>query len=316
MDGFDISTGLAPPSPDPELESVFRDVLNRDPDGERFARVFRATFDQLYDGQRTGRYRWDQLFKTEKTHFGTLIEINLQREFEFDDGRVLDFKISGVEVDCKYSFREGGWMLPPESWGHIIMVAIADDEVSEWSVGLVRVRPEYLREGRNRDGKSGLNGPGRAAIRWIFRRTGFSPNVLLQLPSAKVESLMSIRSGQRRVDELFRIAEGRRIHRNAIATVAQQSDYMKRVRYNGGSRSNLRPEGFLIASGDFSVHRRIAEAFGGPVPRDGEVVSFRVAPASRDDVVAVELQGQRWRRIREGDAARGPSPLMPRLYES
>ncbi|MCX2746280.1 NaeI family type II restriction endonuclease [Arthrobacter sp. MI7-26] len=34
-----------------------------DPDGSLTARVFRSTFIQFYDGRRTGRYRWDQLFK-------------------------------------------------------------------------------------------------------------------------------------------------------------------------------------------------------------------------------------------------------------
>ncbi len=47
----------------------------------------------LLDGQHTGRYRWDQLHKTEKTHFGTLVEINLQRAFGFDDGMTMDFAI-------------------------------------------------------------------------------------------------------------------------------------------------------------------------------------------------------------------------------
>ena len=298
---------------DSELERVVATLTRIDPSGERFARVFRSTFDQLYDGQRTGRYKWEQLFKTEKTHFGTLIEINLQREFEFDDGEILDFRIAGVEVDCKYSFREGGWMLPPESWGHLIMVAIADDRASEWSVGVVRVRPIYLRDGRNRDGKSGLNPEGREAIRWIFRKAGFSPNVLLQLPRVQVDDLMAMSSGQQRVDELFRIAEGRKVHRNAIATVAQQSDYMKRVRYNGGSRSNLRPEGYLIIGGDYSSHRKIADEFGGPVPGPGEVVSFRVVAASSDDPIAVELDGGKWRRVEAGDASIGPAPLLPNL---
>ena len=50
-----------------------------------------GALDQLYDGQRTGRYRWDQLRKTEKTHCGTLVEINMQREFLFEDGSKLDF---------------------------------------------------------------------------------------------------------------------------------------------------------------------------------------------------------------------------------
>ena len=69
-----------------ELDSAREEVVEAfrtaDPDGTRAAAVFPATYDQLYDGQHTGRFRWDQLFKTEKTHFGTLLEINLRREFD------------------------------------------------------------------------------------------------------------------------------------------------------------------------------------------------------------------------------------------
>jgi hypothetical protein len=50
-----------------ELAAVAAEVRKLDPCGTRTARVLRETFDQLYDGQRTGRYRWDQLYKTEKT---------------------------------------------------------------------------------------------------------------------------------------------------------------------------------------------------------------------------------------------------------
>jgi len=282
-----------------------------DEDGARFARVFRETFDQLYDGQRTGRFKWDQLFKTEKTHYGTLIEINLQREFQFADGRDLDYRIAGVDVDCKYSFREGGWMLPPESWDQLILVAIANDELSAWSVGVVRVRPEYLRDGRNRDGKSGLNTSGRGAITWLFRNAEFAPNVLLQLPPNEVDRLMSLNSGQKRLDEFFRVAEGRRIHRNTIATVAQQQDYMKRVRSNGGSRTNLRAEGFLLPGGDFESHRQIAAAFGVVVPKPGEIVSFRVTLANDDDPGAVLLDGRRWRRAAPGELVSTPAPELP-----
>jgi hypothetical protein len=51
---------------DTELESVKAAILKLDPHGSRTAQVLRDTFDQLYDGQRTGRYRLDQLYKTEK----------------------------------------------------------------------------------------------------------------------------------------------------------------------------------------------------------------------------------------------------------
>jgi Restriction endonuclease NaeI len=95
-------------SPDAELTAVAAEIRSFDLDGSRTARVIRNTFDQLYDGQRTGRYRWDQLYKTEKTHCGTLLEINLQREFKFSDGPTLDYLIGGVDVDCKYSQTIGG----------------------------------------------------------------------------------------------------------------------------------------------------------------------------------------------------------------
>ena len=65
--------------PDAELQAVAEYLLSNDPAGARTAKVLRLTFDMLLDGQHTGRYRWDQLYKTEKTHFGTLVEINLQR---------------------------------------------------------------------------------------------------------------------------------------------------------------------------------------------------------------------------------------------
>ena len=74
----------------------------------------------LLDGQHTGRYRWDQLYKTEKTHFGTLVEINLQRAFGFADGQSMDFAIRGIDVDCKYSQSRGDWMIPPEAMGQLI----------------------------------------------------------------------------------------------------------------------------------------------------------------------------------------------------
>ena len=296
---------------DDELELVVTTLMALDPQGERFASVFRETFDQLYDGQRTGRYKWDQLFKTEKTHYGTLVEINLQREFEFADGVVLDYKIAGIEIDCKYSFRDGGWMLPPESWDQLILVATASDEESKWSVGVVRVTAQNRRVAVNRDGKTTLSADGRSAIRWIFRHASFAPNVLLQLAPAAVDLIFAERGGQARLDELFRQAEGRLIHRNTIATVAQQQDYMKRVRYNGGSRSNLRDEGYLILSGDYSAHTTLAANFAVPIPSPGEVVSFRVVPTAPSDPVAVALDGGSWRTAQQDDQIATPAPMLP-----
>jgi hypothetical protein len=295
---------------DEELEGVVQALTALDPSGSRFANVFRETFDQLYDGQRTGRYKWEQLYKTEKTHYGTLIEINLQREFKFHDGEILDFQIAGAEIDCKYSFRDGGWMLPPESWDRLIMVGTASDERSTWSLGVVRVSESNRRTAVNRDGKTTLNEPGRHAIRWVFRDADLAPNVLLQLPEVAMSQIFAKKPGQARLDELFRQAEGRLIHRNTVATIAQQQDYMKRVRYNGGSRSNLQSEGYLILGGDYSAQRKLAAEFAVAIPDAGELISFRVVPSSVEDSRAVSLDGQFWRAAKPGEAVSVSAPRL------
>lgn len=300
---------LPGPAADPGVAAVVAELRRLDPDGSRMAKVFRSTFDQLYDGQHTGRYSVDQLFKTEKTHFGTLIEINLQREFKIADGDVLDFKIAGLEVDCKYS-HTGAWMLPIESFEQLILVTEADDQKSVWSAGVVRVTEENRRTSENRDKKTGLNAHGRSQITWLFKDAPMQPNALLQLPPSVVAEIMAGRSGQARLNELFRRATNRRLSRNIIATVAQQDDYMKRVRDNGGSRSALRPEGYLILGGDYSVQRNLAAALGATIPEPGELVSIQVVPATAQD--GVEIEGGWWRLAGPGDRIESPAPVLPR----
>ncbi len=51
---------------DPELGRVAAELLAIDPDGSRIGTAVRGALDMLLDGQHTGRYRWDQLCKSEK----------------------------------------------------------------------------------------------------------------------------------------------------------------------------------------------------------------------------------------------------------
>ena len=300
-----------------ELEMVFQALLKADPTGSRAARVFRYTFDQLYDGQRTGRYRVEQLFKTEKTHFGTLFEINFRREFDdlIDDGVVLDYRIRGIEVDCKFSFTPGGWMIPPEARGHLLLVATASDNNAEWALGVVRASDQNLRETSNRDGKTGLNSDGRAAIQWLQFGADLPPNILLQLAEEDVERVFSAKSGQQRINTLFRIATNLRISRTTVATVAQQDDYMKRVRLNGGARSALAPEGYVILGGDYETHRRITEQLGCEIPAPGEFVCVRVVPAVDSDSSWAEIDGKNWRIASSQDPVVA-APVLPTIKKS
>ncbi|MFE5969448.1 NaeI family type II restriction endonuclease [Streptomyces sp. NPDC056463] len=263
---------------DPELAEVHSHLLHLDRAEERFARALRDTIDQLLNGEDTGRYDWNTLYKTEKTHAGTLVEIKLQREFKFDDGADMDYRIAGIEVDCKYSQQFGGWMIPPEARGHLCLLVWANDEKSRWSAGLFRVKDDWLNRGNNRDLKLTVKADHRDKIAWLWNHAELPENVLLHMHPADRTEVFAQKSGQARLNELFRRVQRRRIGRNVVRTVAQQKDYMKRVRGNGGARSALRSEGILIL-GDYESHRAIASQLCVAQPSEGEFVSVRVARA-------------------------------------
>jgi hypothetical protein len=255
----------------------------------------------------------EQLHKTEKTHCGTLVEINLHKEFKFADGIDLDYQIAGNEVDCKYSQKIGGWMIPPEAHGKLCLLVWASDELSKWNIGIVRAHANLL-GGKNRDGKATLNEDGRLAIHWIYsphqngtnaqlsqlRHLELQPNILLQLPEATVKGIMTLKHGTKRLNELFRVAVGQRVGRGVVATVAQQDDFMKRIRENGGSRGALRPEGIIIL-GQYKSHVAIAKALAVPTPGPGESVSVRVSPAVKGEPDSVLIENQYWKKAVVGD---------------
>jgi hypothetical protein len=322
--GFDATTGqaalpgledLSDPAPadDPELAGVAASLTELDPDGSRMAAAIRGALDMLLDGQHTGRYRWDQLHKTEKTHAGTLVEIALARSLRLADGTALDYTIAGADVDCKFSHRMGGWMIPPEADGQLMLLVQASDEDGAWSAGLVRAVSEYLSPGGNRDGKRALNDRGRAAVCWLHHRAALGENALIRLPERDVAAIFASVSGQQRVNELFRRAQRMRVSRTVVATVAMQDDYMKRVRDGGGARDQLRGEG-IVVFGDYAGDQLLAAALDLPRPGPGEFVSARLARRSSGHdpyVRSIRLEGADWLLAGGGDPA-GPAPALPR----
>lgn len=176
--------------------------------------------------------------------------------------------------------------------------------------GRIRRRSDARRVGYNRDKKSQLNEVGRRRITWLWRDAELRPNVLLQLPRDVVDHIFDRRYGTQRTNRLFRAAEGMIVHRNAVATVSRQLGAQKRVRYNGGARSALAPEGYLILSGAY--HRDLASRFGVAIPRSDEYVSVRVVPAGSDDDEGILLRGRLWRRARQGEPPLVPAP---KIYE-
>ncbi|MGW2203989.1 NaeI family type II restriction endonuclease [Streptomyces sp. NPDC001774] len=315
------------PSPgvyqDPELMLVRQFWLSQDPAGKRFGRVLRDTIDQLLDGEHTGRFDWNELHKTEKTHAGTLVEINLLREFELKSGSDMDYLIEDIEVDCKFSQTPYGWMIPPEALDEVCLVVWADDWAGQWSAGLLRAnRAKLTTSGTvtkkgNRDGKFRLTKKDRDLVHWLWHEQPLEENLLLHLDEETQAGILAAGSeskrspGQARINELFRRVQKRRIGRTVVRTLAQQKDYMKRVRGDGGARDRLRDEGILIC-GDYPNHRKVAAALGLPLPQEGENVSVRVveAKAHHESRPRVLLDGRYWVEAGPEDAPER-APLLP-----
>jgi hypothetical protein len=304
-------TARQPPRPgeDPALDAVAAAWLRADPDGTRTAAVVRETFDQLYDGQRTGRWDYDQLFKTEKTHLGTLLQINLQKELGLEDGLRLDYRIAGAEVDCKFSRVLYEWEIPREMYergGELALVCWASDHHARFGVGVVRINDELLRTSRNRDGKRKLNDAGADSVRWLTWG-GLIENTLLHLDDATRASILGGRSGQECVTRLFRLLPGRLINRATVLTCAKQDDCLKRVR---DARKLLRGEG-VVVFGHYAPHPQMAAALGLPAPRRGEFVSARLTPAGADEAGAIEVERGVWRVARQADP-QVEAPVLPK----
>ncbi|MFE2473707.1 NaeI family type II restriction endonuclease [Streptomyces mirabilis] len=298
----------ARPGPEPapntnDVVTVRQELLRLDPRGRRMSAVIEQTTEQLLDGVHTGRYRWEELTKTEKTMSGQIIENRMRHDFQFGIGQELDFQIAGLDVDLAVT-AHGTWTISSAAQNRLCLLVRLDHRKGSWSLGVVSATEDVLNIGSNREGKRTLNHAGRAAIDWIHRDVPLPVNVLDRLPSDEVRAILAEMTGQRRVNELFRVAQRQLVTRASVTTVARQEDAPKRVRE---ARARLAAEGILVL-GHQGSHQEIARTLELPVPEKGTWVSVRLAPTTKEAVTtrSVLLSGTRWRLATPQDE---PSPL-------
>ncbi|MEV4109326.1 NaeI family type II restriction endonuclease [Nonomuraea sp. NPDC049695] len=290
------------------VESWFRSQSKME---ERFGQIFRQAIDEVLDGQRTARfdiYADGVVAKTERTYLGTKVEIICQDEFHLDRGRKMDYSVAGYDVDAKFSMRSLlGQEIPREAVGHICLLMHASDKTAEFSVGLVHVTPEILNASSNQDGKKTISAIGRSRVRWLVRKGKLPENQLLRLPSTVLRAIFDpALSKQERVNQLFRLVQGRIIYRRTVTTVAQQHDGPKRVR---DARLALADQGIIIL-GYRDGHPAIARALELAIPRQSEWISVRVVPRPLEDTrPAALIQGGYYVQARHDEAS---FPVTPR----
>lgn len=303
-----------PTGRDDELEQVIDWFRRADPTGFRMATVLRESLDRIYDGPRTGHFRLSDKRKTEKTHTGTVVEIEVAREYELDarDEDPTDYRIDDILVDCKFSKDEHGWMIPVEAWGHIVLLLWADDELGLFSGGLWRVDPRALTGGKNRDLKRSILARHRLGIRYLWQRQPMPKNTLLHLPQNILNDIFQYghRGGQKRVNMLFRRVQREIIRREVVLTVALQRDGLRRARM-AREPKRLGREGIIVL-GHYRWDVQVAESLGLPVPQSGEWVSTRVVPTIAGDTAPTfEADGAYWRQATPDDPVVS-APRIPR----
>ena len=290
---------------DPSLARAVNWFRSQPRMAERFGDAIRKSFDEVLDGQRTGRYRIDQLSQVEKTYIGTKVEILIQAKFGLQRGHRMDYLVDGQEVDAKWSIWSRGWMIPREAVGELCLCMTADDDHSTFSVGIVRADDTNLRTSTNQDKKRQFNDQGIAAMAWLANPGVLPENLLLHLSEDTRSAILDYDlSGQQRVNQLFRRVHNRVVRREVVLTVAQQHDGPKRVR---DARKALQPEGIIVL-GHQGSHPGIAEALEIEVPQKGSWIATRVVKAEPDDDISVAIKSERWRRATPSDPV-CPGPM-------
>ncbi|HWT91203.1 MAG TPA: NaeI family type II restriction endonuclease [Solirubrobacterales bacterium] len=251
--------------PDQALEEVWswlQDYPRRTKDGldleATFSRAIRQAIDEVIDGSRTGRYRYEELESQEKAYIGTRIEIVVRTEFELEPEGKLDTVIAGHPVDFKWSMK-GGWMIPTEATGELCLLLKGDEVGGAFSVGLVRCTEDRLNKGANKDGKRTLSKAGRAAVRWLVKDGHLPASFLSTLDAETREAVLAQPPGQARVREFFKRVTRRPVPREVIPTLAVQEDPMRRVRQDKHADGLA---GLKILSGHYKVSKEAATLLG------------------------------------------------------
>lgn len=221
----------------------------------RFADMLRSCIDDVIMTPKTGRRAYEELEKTEKTYIGTRVEIELRAMLGLQKGK-LDTVILGHDVDIKHTMGSN-WMIPTEALDQVCLLVAADEARARCYLGLIHAHPAKLTQGQNRDAKRSVSAEGFTDILWLLRDHPYPPNFWRTQPETTVARIFAGRSGNERMATLFREVQNTPIDRQVVEAVAQQHDFMRRIRADNGkgTRDLLAREGIVLLSGQFDAAR-------------------------------------------------------------
>ncbi len=254
------SRRLDPGHRDYDLLTKIEKALVRQAGGwEKFCvdipRLLRQAIDEVIDSYRSRRFT-----------------VALRNHLNLKKGTTLDLDVDGIEVDVKNTIGRN-WTIPNEAHNHPCLFISTDEKRAVCSVGLMLVRTEVLSPGRNRDEKGRIAAASFEHIHWLLFNAPYPENFWEKIGPAALKKLTTPKGGTDRLILLFRNYQGKPIPRTIVQALAQQKDYMKRLRKNGGARDLLSDEGIALLSGNFD--RGLIEQLGLPAIGKDYFLSFK-----------------------------------------
>lgn len=273
-----LSSPIAPSSPDYTVVKAIESELLREAGGlanlkQDLPVLIRQAIDEVIDTPRTGRVHASELEKTEKTYIGTKVEILVRSYFHLPKG-ILDLRIAGYDVDVKNTLGQT-WMIPREAVGKPCILVASDEKKQLCYFGIFVARLDNLTSGMNQDQKRSVSAAGAATIHWLLVNEPYPPSFWSELGTPKTQAIMRGRTGNERVAALFRQVQRKIVDRDILQAVAQQKDYMKRLRKNGGARDQLADEGIAVLSGKYD---------------SALIAKLGLPPASGDEFISLQAE--------------------------
>lgn len=283
---------IAPDHPDyPVLHPLADDIVRRAGGTESLAQSFpnmlRTCIDDVIMTPKTGRRAYEELEKTEKTYIGTRVEIELRALLDLPRGR-LDTALLGHDVDIKHTMGNN-WMIPTEAVGHPCLLIAADEARACCYLGLIVAHVAHLTQGQNKDAKRSISAEGFAHILWLLKEHPYPANFWRGRNEAMVARIFAGKSGNARMASLFREVQGEPITRDVVEAVAQQQDFMRRIRSDKGrgTRDLLAREGILLLSGQYDAG--LIQALNLPACGSSGFISF--TPRSEGQITLAHEHG-------------------------
>jgi hypothetical protein len=270
------------------LNAIAKEIIKRAGGNEalsiKFSAMLRQCVDDVIMTPKTGRRSYDELEKTEKTYIGTRVEIELRAMLQLPKGK-LDTVILETDVDIKNTMGSN-WMIPTEAIDNPCILVAADEVRAVCYLGLFVAHPDYLTLGQNKDSKKTVSALGFANILWLLLDQPYPPNFWRTVQPDVIERVFSGKSGNQRMATLFREVRREPITRDVVEAVAQQQDFMRRIRSDKGrgTRDLLSKEGILLLSGQYDAP--LIATLQLPFCSGSEFVSHRVTSIDEVNLAA------------------------------